>query len=77
MFQLQADEVKKRRNKEEEEARLEAERFQKRIEGTGRRKNRGRNQHDIAETHSHTSAYIIGTTMVAVIFISILYFQLF
>lgn len=75
-LQLHADELKKRRSKEEEEERIEAERFQKRIEGTSRRKNRGRNQHDVAETRSYASLYFIAATAVAVIFVAILYFQL-
>ncbi|KAK3912840.1 NF-X1-type zinc finger protein NFXL1 [Frankliniella fusca] len=71
---MQAEEAKRRRTKEEEEARMEAERFQKKIEGSGRRKNRGRNHCDVAETNNQrTVLYSIITAIVAV-FLALVYF---
>lgn len=70
---VQAEEAKRRRAKEEEEARLEAERFQKKIEGTGRRKNRGRNLGEVAETNNHSSFFYMVIMAIAVVFVASLY----
>lgn len=72
---LRAEEVKLLRTKDEEEARMEAERFQKRIDGSGRRKNRGRNQYDTVETGSRFSLLYIAVTAMSVVFVAIFYFQ--
>lgn len=72
---LQAEEARRKRTMEEEEARIEAERFQKKIDGTGRRKNRGRGQHDVTESQNQFTILNIVVGTIGAVFIAILYLQ--
>lgn len=72
---MQEEEAKSRRSKEEEEQRLEAERFQRKIEGVARRKHRGRNHGDIPESQNRMKLFYIVAGASVVLLIALLYMQ--